>query len=424
MRVPQSARKSMLTILSIRVAAFACISQVLIGATIGYGMTFWQAVAATFAGSIILQGVSCALGIMGMREGLPTALLTQWTGFGRYGSSMIGAVFAISMTGWFGVQNAVFAEGVVHMSDGSIPFTVAAIMTGMSTTLLVLYGMNWLAKVANIAGPLFLIAMGYAVYLVLKEENLSALMQSPPPGPPLTLGTAATIIASGFIVGCVVAPDLNRYSRSAADVVWTTVVGTLIGELGVNLVVVLMIHATGNADIMATIFKTTGLTGGLIVMLATVKVNNVNIYSSSLGMGSLLKTLFNIHMSRGLLTLVLGTFGTFLSVAGIYDQFTDFLILLGITIPPIAGIMVVDYYVLGTSRVALDASRASGTLPTEVEKLNPHALIAWIGGALIGHFDAWGIPSLTAIVASAAIYYFSMKAMRRPAASNSASAKQ
>lgn len=63
------------------------------------------------------------------------------------------------------------------------------------------------------------------------------------------------------------------------------------------------------------------------------------------------------------LTLILGLAGTALSVMGIISHFIDFLILLGVLFPPIAGVMLVDYYVLRTHRALLDATRARHALP-------------------------------------------------------------
>ena len=54
-----------------------------------------------------------------------------------------------------------------------------------------------------------------------------------------------------------------------------------------------------------------------------------------------------------------------LAAAGILGQFTDFLIVLGVAFPPIAGIMVAEYFVVRRWRRELDATRAGGTLPAD-----------------------------------------------------------
>lgn len=60
-RVPQSARRPFYEVLILRIGSLACVSQVMLGAALGYGLTFWQAFWATMLGSVILQVVSWGL---------------------------------------------------------------------------------------------------------------------------------------------------------------------------------------------------------------------------------------------------------------------------------------------------------------------------------------------------------------------------
>jgi cytosine permease len=408
-RVPKDARLPMWEILLVRIGAFTCISQFMLGASLGYGMTFWQAFWATMFGSVILQFVSLLIGIAGAREGLSTSLLTRWTGFGKYGSGIISAVFAISMVGWFGVQNSVFANGLNSALGGALGFPLAAGLTGLFVTAIVVFGFRWLSWTAKIAVPGFLFVMAYGIYKVFENHSISSLISTPAPGPALTLGAATTMVAGGFIVGCVTTPDMTRYARSGKDVLWITTIGTFLGELGVNLIAVLMAHAVKNSDVMSIVLQLTGLLGAAIVAFATVKINDLNLYSSSLGVTNLINTFFNRKVNRGVVTLIIGVLGTFLSMIGILDKFVSFLVFLGIWVPPIAGIMVVDYFILKRSRQVLDESRIAGTLPETYENINPISLVAWALGFLSGYLIKGGIPSLTSILVSAIVYYVGMK---------------
>src|ERR1700730_1333333 len=103
-----------------------------------------------------------------------------------------------------------------------------------------------------------------------------------------------------------------------------------------------MAHAVKNSDVMSIVLQLTGLLGAAIVAFATVKINDLNLYSSSLGVTNLINTFFNRKVNRGVVTLIIGVLGTFLSMIGILDKFVSFLVFLGIWVPPIAGIMVVD----------------------------------------------------------------------------------
>lgn len=121
-----------------RFGQLSALSQFLLGATLGFGMTFWSAFLALTLGAVLLEVVAIFTGIAGMREGLSTSVLARWAGFGSYGSSIIGLVLAVSLTGWFGVQNAVFAEGV-HSLVGGIPVWAWSIVTGAVVALVVVY---------------------------------------------------------------------------------------------------------------------------------------------------------------------------------------------------------------------------------------------------------------------------------------------
>jgi cytosine permease len=408
-RVPQSARQSLWSITIVRVGALATISQFILGAALGYGMTFWDAFWATMFGSVILQVISFLLGYAGAREGLSTSLLSRWTGFGRYGSSIIGAIIAIACIGWFGVQNGVFADGLVQATNGKLSLPVAATLTGLGVTILVIFGFKLLSVTATIAVPAFLLAVGVGIYQVLSKHSLFDLTTTAPAGDPLTMGVAATMVAGGFIIGAVITPDFSRFAKSGKDVFWMTMIGTFVGELGINMIAVLMAHAARTNDVVSIMVQTSGWLGAIVVVFSTIKINNLNLYSSSLGFTNIFDTVFNIKLNRGVVTLIIGVIGTVLSVLGILDMFVGFLILLGVFIPPVAGIMVIDYFILKTHRKALDESRANGTLPAEVEKMSPVTLIAWAAGFAAGYFVTAGIPSINSLVVSAVVYYFGSK---------------
>lgn len=146
-------------------------------------------------------------GVAGCREGLSTSVLTRWAGFGRFGSSLIGLIIAISCIGWFGIQNSVFAEGLVQAFGGAVSLKVMMVITGLAVTLLVVYGYKMLSWTANIAVPGFLIAMAIATYKLLTEYNLGDLLNTAPPGELMPFGVAVTMIVGGFMVGAIITPD-------------------------------------------------------------------------------------------------------------------------------------------------------------------------------------------------------------------------
>ena len=178
------------------------------------------------------------------------------------------------------------------------------------------------------------------------------------------------------------------------------------------LLAVLLAHATGTSNVTEIMMATSSVVGVIIVVASTVKLNDINLYSSSLGLATMINALFNKKISRNALVWTLGIVGTFLSVIGIINYFTSFLTLLGVAIPPVAGIMVIDYFVLRRNRKALDASRETGTLPSKVENWNPVALVCWVVGFAVGESTSLlniGIPGLNSLIIAGMLYWVIMK---------------
>ncbi|BCL77664.1 cytosine permease [Ktedonobacteria bacterium brp13] len=407
-RVPQSERYSWFSVAVQRFGQLSALSQFLLGATLGFGMNFWSAFWALTLGAVILEVVAIFTGIAGQREGMSTSVLARWTGFGRYGSSLIGLVIAISLIGWFGIQNSVFAEGL-HSLLGFLPIWGWSIVTGLAVTAIVMIGFLSMTWAAYITIPAFLLLAGYSIINALTHYSLGQMVSSPAPGATLSLAAGTTIVAGGFIVGTVTTPDMTRYNRSIGDVIKQTVIGITLGEYTIGLIGVLLAHAMRTSDVITIVTSTSGVLGTIVLVAATVKINDWNLYSPSLGLANIIDTVFGRHVNRGLITLIAGIIGTLLSALGVLQQFTNFLTILGITIPPVAGIMVVDYFILQRSRKALDESAAKGILPTFTESWNPMSIAVWIIASVIGYFVNWGIPALNSLICSAVLYYVGMK---------------
>jgi cytosine permease len=409
-RVPDAERYSWWSVAIQRFGELSALSQLLLGATLGFSMTFRDAFWAFTLGAVTLELISILTGIAGQREGLSTSVLARWTGFGRYGSSLVSLVIAASLIGWFAIQNAVFAEGLAALAGDGIPVWAWSIITGAAVTLIVTYGFLFMAWTAYVTVPLFLLLIAWAIRNALTSHSLADLASMAPPGPPMSIAAGATLVAGGAIVGAVLTPDMTRYNRSAADVVKQTVVGVTLGEYTIGLIGVLLAHAVKSANVITIVTSEVGAVGAMVLVTATLKINDWNLYSCSLSLVNLVHQATGLWVNRNVITLIVGALGTGLSTAGILDHFVNFLTLLGVTFPPIAGIMVAEYYVVRRYRAELERTRAAGTLPSLVESRSLVMLLAWAAGALVGHFVRVGIPSLNSFLCGVMVYVVLMRA--------------
>lgn len=403
-RVTPQAQKPWFSIAVQRFGQVSALSQFLLGATLGFSMTFGEAALALLFGSIILEILMCIVGIIGQKEGLNTALLARWTGFGDVGASLVGLAIGISLIGWFGIQSAISAQSLDVLMPNMLPMWVWSLIFGLVVTAIVAFGFSGMQRLANITVPLFLVLVGWSVFSELRNHSLGELLTSPAPGPTMTVWQGTAVVAGGLIVGAIITADMTRFNRSKADVVKQTVLGVSLGEFVIGLAGVLLAHAAATGDIVAIVTSSIGFVGLLIVITGTLKINDWNLYSSSLGLINFVSTTFNKNLNRVTTTVVLGLVGSILAAAGILSRFTDFLIVLGVAFPPIAGIMVAEYYIVKRWRGELDATRLLGTLPATAPRVVPATIIIWAVSAVVGYFVTWGIPSLISIFLSMALY--------------------
>lgn len=410
-RVPKEARVSLVNVTLVRMGMATALSQFMLGATLGHGMTFWNAMLATCLGSLLLEFVALGLGLAGMKEGLSISLLARWTGFGRLGSALIGLAIAISLLGWFGVQNSVLAEGLSYALDYKINFGWIAAFSGILLTVLVAFGFRALSWTAKISVPLFCLVIGWIIFYLFKNGSYLDLMNSSPKGNPLTLGEGTTIISGVVIIGALITPDISRYCKNNNHVFWMITLSVIVGEFIINAIAILMAHALETADIVTIMTHSAGWIGLLSVILSAIKVNDINLYSSSLGLSNAIEITGNKKLNYFFLTVSLGITGTLLSVFGILNYFVDFLSTLGIIFPPIAGVMLVDYYIIKTNRKILDETREKGLLPddTSTPLIGCSAIIACILGTIVGIVFKFGIPSLNSILIAGMAYWIFMK---------------
>jgi cytosine permease len=402
-RVPSSARYSWWSVAVQRFGQVSALSQFLLGATLGYGMGFWQGFLALTLGAVILEVVCIFVGVIGVKEGLSTSMLGRWTGFGRAGSALIGLAIGISLIGWFGIQSAVSAQGLAALVGG-LPAWGWSLLFGLVVTAVVLRGFSSMAWTAYVTVPAFLILVGWSIISELSRHNVSTLVNQPAPGPHLGLLAGTTVVAGGFIVGAIITPDMTRFNRNIGDVVKQTLLGITLGEYVIGLAGVLLAHAVRSSDVTTIVTSSVGWVGILVVVAGTIKINDWNLYSSGLGLVNFVGTVFGRKLNRGIATAVIGIIGSVLAAAGILDKFTEFLTVLGVAFPPIAGIMVAEYFIVRRWRPELEAARLAGRLPEDAPMWVPATLLIWLAAGLVGQYVTVGLPSVNSLVVAFVLY--------------------
>lgn len=408
-RVPTDARVSFIDVTLVRMGMTAILSQFMLGATLGNSMTFWEAMLASCFGSLLLEAVSFGIGFAGMKEGLSTSLLSRWCGFGRIGSLIVSIIIAISSIGWFGVQNSVLANGILNAFNYKLNFEIVTALSGLAFTFLVASGFKALTLTAKIAVPLFFIVILYIFLSLIFNDSI--VIQNHSNAIKLSVNEAATIVAGGFMMASLTTPDLSRYCKTKKHLFWMITLCIIVGEFIINGISILIAQALNTADIVDIVTINAGIVGLISVILSVVKVNDVNLYTSSLGLANALQIFTGKKWDYFKITICVGLAGTAFSMIGILDHFVDFLSILGVIFPPVAGVMLIDYYILKTSRKLLDETRKQGTLPDDLSTplIGWSAIVACIIGTIVSVSLKVGISSLNSILVAGLAYWFFMR---------------
>lgn len=414
-RVPENRRLPFMSVALVHMGMLTALDQFMLGAVLGNQMTVTDAFLAILAASMIFGITTIGLGVAGMREGLSCSLLARWCGFGRFGSLLISTVIAVSLLGWFGVQNAVFATGLNHASHNRMGFELSAMISGTVLTCLVAFGFRALRLTAKLAVPLFVMVTGYISVLILSVENIGQLMTTSPDGVPMGISAGITMVTGGCIVAALITPDMSRYSSSTKHVFWMTLLSVVAGEFVINGLAILIARALHTAEVVTIMAQTAGGIGLLAVIFSTLRINDINLYSSSLGTANAVEAISGKKVSYVLITVCMGFTGTALSVMGILERFVDFLNFLGVLFPPVLGIMLTDYYILRTHRDVLDATRKAGKLPDvqDTPAVGWPAIIAWAVASIAGLTTDWGVPAINSLISGGLLYWMMIHALKK-----------
>lgn len=406
-RVQSECRLPFFGIMLAHAGMLTALDQFMLGAILGHSMTLQDAFVAITTASIVFGAITFALGYAGMKEGLTGTLLARWSGFGRIGSVLISVIVAVSLLGWFGVQNAVFAKGIDHALNGMLGFEFSAALSGLFITFLVAFGISAIKTAASIAVPIFIVVIAFISVQILSNLNVTTLFHTAPQGEPLTIANAITIIIGGCIVAALMTPDITRYAKKTSHVFSITLFTIFTGEFVINGLAIMLARALNTQDVVTIMAQTTTGIGLLAVIFSTLRVNDLNLYSSSLSIANGVEILTGKKISYAIITIVIGITGTVISILGILDRFINFLTLLGIIFPPVVGVMIVGYFCVKENAEKLNQSRDTNTLPGNdiTPLIGWEAIFCCLLGSFVGVIDRWGVPAINSLLVAMVAYW-------------------
>ena len=398
-RVPKSEKKGFFSIAFVAAGYCICMSGLYTGASIAMGMTWKMAIVATILGNLILAIYGGAVGVAGAREGVSSSMLARHS-FGRQGSKFVGILLAVVMLGWFAVQVGFFGSTMAALFPGGGFITsqyVAAFWGGILMMLTAYFGYKGLNYLSYVAVPAIAILSLVAVVLAVKGVGGWEAIRALTPAAPMTLGAAVVAIVGSFAGGASAQADITRYAKNGKIALW----GTVFGYLGANLFIILagflVTAATGESDLpVALLAMGLGVFALIILILAQWTTNDNNLYTASLGLANCIKA------SKHKIVIVTGVIATIVGALGMADYFSTWLGILGVAIPPVAGVVICDYYFLNKMHYEYGKG-------TRYSQVNIWAFVSIAAGCVVGFCVSKGIASVNSLVTGIIVYFILMK---------------
>lgn len=381
--IKESERQSWLSLAFVWTGSMICIPCLMIGGIVGTGLSLWQVVLAVLVGYGIVCTYMCLVGIESCDTGLPTVSMAASV-LGRRGAQfIISLMLAIACIGWFGIQSAVCGESfsamVADFTGFEIPAWLSSVFWGIIMLLTAVYGYNGLKILNYIAVPALVIVLVYSMVLAFSGGGF-ATVASYVPASRMSFISAVSMVVASFALGGVISGDYSRYARSRKDVVKSTLLGVFPSGLVMMLVGSILSIVTGQYDISLVLAAVGVPALGLVALvLATWTTNVTNAYSGGLAVSNLLgfgEDKFKISCS------VAGLVGTVLAAVGLLSRFEFFLNILSALIPPIAGVMIASYWIVGKGRRENLVEKEGWYLPG-ILAFAIGALVAYITGNIV-----------------------------------------
>ena len=363
-------RQSWLSIAAVWAGGMICVPCLMIGGVLSQGgLSLWEIVISILIGYGLICLYMIFVGMQACDTGLPVAVMAEGA-LGKQGARyIISVLLTIACVGWFGIQSATcgqaFASMTATMLGLGTPSTamVAAcsIVWGIIMLVTACAGFKGLKWLNYVAVPLLVIVCLYGLVAGIVAHDGGAAIAAYAPAQSAGLVYGISMVVASFALGGVISADYCRFAKSRADVVKSSIVGVIPAGLFMLLTGALMSIVTGQYDISAILVSLGVPFLGLIALvLATWTTNVTNAYSGGLALSNLLgfdESKFKIT------TGVSGAIGTLLAAFGLLNAFQGFLSLMSALIPPLAGVIIAAYWIVGRGKKERFTGAAASTPP-------------------------------------------------------------
>jgi len=390
--VPARARRSMFSVTMVWMGFPMIITGAMTGSILVLGMGFSQALKAMVIGNLIMLCYVGALGLLGSRKGTNFALLASIV-FGRKGYVFASGLLSTLLLGWYAVQTGI--TGALVSSTYELNYVVMTVIAGLLYIGITFIGVRGLHLIGTVSVPLFVILGLWVAGDAAATTSWAEIMAYPGNNGAATMsmGVGLTVVIALFIDAGTVTADFNRWAKDDASSLVATfsafpfanLIAMLVGGVMTAALAVPDANPFGS-DNMFGYMNAQELTWLSLMAFVFLYINLGSVcahclYNAATGWSRILRS----HMR--LFAILLGIVGIIIAATNVWAFFIEWLSLLGILVPPIGAIILMDQFVV----------RKGSEIDTDWRGT---AFVAWACGSAVAFLVEWYAPQMSTAISS------------------------
>ena len=399
--VPMGARRSAFSVTLVWLGFPMIITGAMTGSLLVLGMGFSRALTAMIIGNLIMFAYVGLLGLIGTKRGMNFALIASIV-FGKKGYVFASGLLSTLLLGWYAVQTGI--AGALVSSTYGLNYVAMTVIAGILYIGLTYVGVKGLHYRGLVSVPLFVVLGLWVAFDAASTSTAAAIFNYAGNNgvATMSMGVGLTVVIALFIDAGTVTADFNRWARTpTASLVSTfsafpfaNLIAMLVGGVMTAALAVPNANPFGADNMFGYMNgKQMAWLSALAFVFLYVNLGSVCshcLYNAATGWSRILGN----HMR--VMAVILGAIGIVVAAGNVWAFFIQWLSLLGILVPPIGAVILVDQYLVRPN--------------AEIEAdWRPDAFIAWGIGSACAFIVEERMPYLStaisaALVASIAYY--------------------
>jgi cytosine permease len=346
------------------------------------------------------------LGQLGARTGMNFALIASKV-FGSKGYMLASGLLSTLLLGWYAVQTGI--TGALISSTYGLNYVAMTIVAGLLYIGITFIGVKGLHYIGLVSVPLFLVLGLYVMVHSASTASWDAIVSYGGNNgvASMSMGVGLTVVIALFIDAGTVTADFNRWAQNGVQSFIATFsafpvanfIAMLVGGLMTAALAVPNANPFG-ADNMFGYMNSLHSSGLAVLAFLFLYINLGSVcshclYNAATGWSRILGT------KMRLMAIILGFIGIVVAAGNVWAFFIQWLSLLGILVPPIGAILLMDAFILHATD-----SRAS-------RDWRGVAFLAWAIGSAVAFCVQFYAPGLSTAISAglvAAVAYLALSA--------------